>query len=64
MEPARLFYGNQATIYIVENQVYHECIKHIELDCHTIHEQIQNGEIETVYVQTGKQVLDIFTKPL
>lgn len=39
-------------------------MKHVELDCHFIREQIQAGQIVTKHVNTNSQLANIFTKAL
>ena len=51
-------------MHITSNPIFHEQTKHIEIDCHFVCKKIQLGLISTGYVKTGKQLEDIFTKPL
>lgn len=34
LEPTPMFYDNESVIQTTQNLVFHECIKHIEIDCH------------------------------
>jgi len=35
-QPSLLYCDNDSTRYIVANPVFHECTKHIEIDCFTL----------------------------
>lgn len=62
--PTHLYGDNIASLHIANNSVYNERTKHVDQDCYTIRERIDNGMIKTMHVRTHNQIADVLTKAL
>ena len=57
-----LYCYNWIVIQIAHNDVFHEYIKHIEIDCHFIYHHLVHGALEMLLVSSQDQLANIFTK--
>jgi hypothetical protein len=64
MEATMILCDNQSCIKMMENPVFHDKSKHIEIQYHYIHDMVQRGVVKLQYVDTDEQVADVLTKPL
>jgi hypothetical protein len=63
-ERVSLMCDNTSAISVARNPVFHKKMRHIERRHHFLRDHIEKGDIEMRYIDTERQLADIFTKPL
>jgi len=63
-ETVTIHEDNQAAIALTKNPQFHDRTKHIQVKYHWIREQVSNGNLILSYINSKKQLADIFTKAL
>ncbi|GJR46878.1 ribonuclease H-like domain-containing protein [Tanacetum coccineum] len=65
LAPATLVYcDNVSAMYLSNNPVQHQRIKHIEIDIHFVRDYVASGQVRVLHVPSRFQYADIFTKGL
>jgi hypothetical protein len=63
-ERVPLMCDNTSAISVAKNAVFHKKMRHVERRHHFLRDHVEKGDIEMRYIDTERQLTDIFTKPL
>ena len=64
LDTTMILCDNKSSIMMLENPVFHDRLKHIEIRYFYIRDMMQKGSIKLQYVSTDEQVADVLMKPL
>jgi hypothetical protein len=64
LERVPLMCDTTSAISVAKNPVFHKKMRHIERRHHFLRDHVEKGDIEMRYIDTERQLTDIFTKPL
>jgi hypothetical protein len=59
-----LMCDNTSAISVAKNLVFHKKMRYVERRHHFLRDHVEKGDIEIKYIDTERQLVDIFTKPL
>jgi hypothetical protein len=59
-----LMCDSSSDIYLAQNSVFHGRVKHIKVRHHFLRDHVEKGDIEMRYIDTERQLTDIFIKSL
>jgi hypothetical protein len=63
-ERVPLICDNTSAISVAKNLVFHKKMRHVKRRHHFLGDNVEKGDIEMRYVDTKRQLADIFNKPL
>jgi hypothetical protein len=59
-----LMCDSSSAIYLTQNPVFYGRAKHIKVRYHFLRDLVEKGDIVMKYIDTERQLANIFTKPL
>jgi hypothetical protein len=62
-EGVPLMCDSSSAICLAQNLVFHGTTKHINVRHHILRDHVEKGDIVMKYIDTERQLADIFTKP-
>jgi hypothetical protein len=63
-ERVPLIYDNTSVNSVAKNLVFHKRMRHLERRHYILRDHVEKRDIEIRYIDTERQLVDIFTKPL
>jgi hypothetical protein len=63
-ERVHLMCDNTSAISVVKNLVFHKIMRHLDGRHQFLRDHVEKGDIEMRYIDTERQLADIFTKHL
>jgi hypothetical protein len=63
-ERVSLICDNTSAISVAKNPAFHKKMRHIKRRHHFLRDHVEKGDIKMRYIDTERQLADIFTKPL
>jgi hypothetical protein len=64
IERVPLMCDNTSAISVAKYPGFHKRMRHLKRRHHFLRDHVEKGDIEMRYIDTGRQLADIFTKPL
>jgi hypothetical protein len=61
LDSTMIYCDNQSC---VENLVFHDMLKHIEIKYYILRDKFERGEVVLMYISTNEQIKYVFVKPL
>ena len=59
-----IYCDNQSCVKLLENPVFHDKSKHIEIKYHYIKDMVPRGAVNLLYVAIDEQIVNVLTNPL
>jgi hypothetical protein len=63
-EKVPLMCNNTSAISVTKNPIFHKRMKYLKVRHHFVRDHMEKRDIKMRYIDTEKQLADIFTKPL